>query len=179
MKKLVIVDRDGVINEDSSDFIKHPDEWIPIPGRLEAIAALNQQGFTVVIASNQSGLARGYFDESMLAQIHAKMHSVLHALGGTISQVFYCPHGPQDNCHCRKPQPGLLEQIAREYDCSLANVPFVGDSWRDVQTAQAAGAQPILVLTGNGRKTQEKHAADLIKIPVYRDLWAFSQAWLE
>ncbi|MCS5709805.1 D-glycero-beta-D-manno-heptose 1,7-bisphosphate 7-phosphatase [Candidatus Berkiella aquae] len=150
--KLIILDRDGVINEDSPDYIKSVDEWHPIPGSLEAIALLNQFGYTVAVATNQSGLARGFYDETTLNAIHDKMRLSAKTVGGHIDSIFYCPHGPNDHCDCRKPKPGLLQQIAAHYQISLTTVPYVGDSYRDLDAANRAGAVPILVLTGNGHK---------------------------
>ena len=151
--KLIILDRDGVINEDSEEYIKHPDEWIAIPGSLQAIARLHQAGWTVAIASNQSGLARGYFDVATLASIHQKLRRELAHFGGAIDAFFVCPHGPGDGCSCRKPLPGLFLDIANRYDVSLAGVPAVGDSLRDLQASHAAGCTPWLVQTGNGPRT--------------------------
>lgn len=151
--KLIILDRDGVINEDSDAFIKSPGEWIPIPGSLDAIARLNQAGYQVAVASNQSGLARGLFDVNALEQIHKKFLGLVADKGGEILMIRYCPHGPDDNCDCRKPRPGLLRDIANEAQVSLQNVPVVGDSLRDLQSAVAVGASPILVRTGKGEKT--------------------------
>lgn len=174
MKKLIVLDRDGVINFDSEEYIKHPSEWLPIPGSLEAIALLNQKGYTVVVATNQSGLARQLFDMETLLAIHDKMHRELAMHGGHIADIFFCPHGPDDHCACRKPKPGLLEQIAHKYDIALSEVPFVGDSIRDIETAQAIGAIPILVLTGNGKKTLEKHQSKLSHVMHYADLMQFA-----
>ncbi len=146
--KLVIMDRDGTINEDRDDFVKTADEWIALPGALEAIAKLNHAGWHVVVASNQSGLGRGLFDVAALNAMHSKMFKQLAMLGGRIDAVFYCPHTPDENCACRKPQPGLYRQIAERYGLDLANVPVVADSARDLQAAIAVGAQPHLVRTG-------------------------------
>lgn len=154
--KLIILDRDGVINQDSDAFVKSPDEWIALPGSLQAIARLTQAGWKVVVATNQSGLARGLFDMDTLNAIHAKMRRELAAVGGSIDAVFLCPHGPDDNCVCRKPLPGMFEQIGARYDADLNDVPAVGDSLRDLQASSAAGCAPWLVLTGNGAKTQAK-----------------------
>ena len=151
--KLIILDRDGVINEDSEEYIKHPDEWTAIAGSLQAIARLHQAGWTVAIASNQSGLARGYFDVATLASIHQKLRRELAHFGGAIDAFFVCPHGPGDGCSCRKPLPGLFHDIAHRYDVSLAGVPAVGDSLRDLQASHAAGCTPWLVQTGNGPRT--------------------------
>ena len=151
--KLIILDRDGVINQDSDAFVKNPDEWIALPGSLQAIARLTQADWTVVVATNQSGLARGLFDMDTLTAIHAKMRRELAAVGGSVDAVFMCPHGPDDDCTCRKPRPGMFEQIGHRYDVNLAGVPAVGDSLRDLQAAVAVGAHPHLVLTGKGRKT--------------------------
>jgi D-glycero-D-manno-heptose 1,7-bisphosphate phosphatase len=148
--KLVILDRDGTINEDSDDFIKSADEWIPLPGALDAIARLNHAGWHVVVVSNQSGLGRGLFEVSDLNAIHTKMHQMLAAVGGRIDAVFYCPHTPADACHCRKPATALFEQIEDRYGLDLKNVPVVGDSARDVVAGVAVGCEPHLVLTGKG-----------------------------
>jgi D-glycero-D-manno-heptose 1,7-bisphosphate phosphatase len=148
--KLVILDRDGTINEDSDDFIKSADEWKPLPGALEAIARLNHAGWHTVVVSNQSGLGRGLFEVSDLNAIHAKMHQMLAAVGGRIDAVFYCPHTPADACHCRKPDTGLFEQIEDRYGLDLKNVPAVGDSARDAVAAVAVGCEPHLVMTGKG-----------------------------
>ena len=152
--KLVILDRDGVINQDSDQFIKTPEEWKPIPGSLEAIARLNHAGYRVVVASNQSGIGRGLFDMATLNAINEKMYKALGQLGGRIDALFYCPHPAEANCACRKPKPGMFHDIARRFNMSLFEVASVGDSLRDMEAASAAGAQPLLVLTGKGRKTQ-------------------------
>jgi D-glycero-D-manno-heptose 1,7-bisphosphate phosphatase len=151
--KLIVLDRDGVINRDSADYIKSPREWYALPGSLEAIARLGQAGFSVVVATNQAGIARGLFDYDDLFAIHDRMLQQVSDLGGRIDAIFFCPHGPHDGCECRKPAPGLLKQVAWRYSVSLDAVPFVGDSLRDLQAATAAGARPVLVKTGNGRKT--------------------------
>jgi D-glycero-D-manno-heptose 1,7-bisphosphate phosphatase len=153
--KLIILDRDGVINYDSDQFIKNPEEWRPIPGSLEAIARLNQYGYRVVVATNQSGIGRGLFDMTMLNAIHDKMHKACALAGARIDAVFFCPHAADSNCHCRKPKSGMLEEIAARYSlANLRGVPAVGDSLRDLQSAAAVGAMPVLVLTGKGTKTQ-------------------------
>ncbi len=151
--KLVILDRDGVINYDSDNYIKSPDEWRPIPGSLEAIARLNQAGYRVVVASNQAGIGRGLFDMATLAAINDKMHRTVAQAGGRIEAVFYCPHSRDANCNCRKPKPGLLEDIARRFNTDLTGVPAIGDSLRDLQAAVQVHAQPILVMTGKGKIT--------------------------
>ncbi|HEX5538640.1 MAG TPA: D-glycero-beta-D-manno-heptose 1,7-bisphosphate 7-phosphatase [Methylophilaceae bacterium] len=151
--KLVILDRDGVINFDSPQHIKSPDEWIPIPGSLEAIALLNQSGFRVVLATNQSGISRGLFDMATLNAIHDKMHRALGQLGGRIDALFYCPHSAEAECNCRKPKSGMIEEISRRFAIDLDGVPSVGDSLRDLQASAAYGAQPILVRTGKGELT--------------------------
>jgi len=153
--KFVILDRDGVINYDSDQFIKSPEEWKPIPGSLEAIARLNQAGYRVVVASNQSGVGRGLFDMAMLNSIHAKMHKLVAQAGGRIEAVFFCPHPADSACACRKPKPGLLREISSRYHLELKGVPAIGDALRDLEAAAAVGARPILVLTGKGRKTLE------------------------
>ncbi len=151
--KLIILDRDGVINFDSAQFIKSPDEWKPIPGSLEAIARLTHEGWRVVVATNQSGLARGLFEMATLNAIHAKMHRAVAQAGGRIEAVFYCPHAADMACNCRKPRPGLFDEIAARYGRDLAGVPAVGDSLRDLQAAASVGARPLLVRTGKGEKT--------------------------
>jgi D-glycero-D-manno-heptose 1,7-bisphosphate phosphatase len=153
--KLVILDRDGVINFDSAQFIKSPAEWKPIPGSLEAIARLNQNGYRVVVATNQSGIGRGLFDMDTLNAIHNKMHKAVAALGGRIDAIFYCPHAADSQCTCRKPKPGMFERIASSFNVDLDNVPAIGDSLRDLQAGSAAGCRPMLVLTGKGQKTRE------------------------
>jgi D-glycero-D-manno-heptose 1,7-bisphosphate phosphatase len=152
--KLVILDRDGVINHDSPAFIKSPDEWVPIPGSLEAIARLNQAGCHVVLATNQSGVGRGLLDIATLCAIHDKMHLALAQVGARVDAVFYCPHGQDAGCACRKPKPGMLEDIAHRFNVDLTDVPCVGDALRDLQAADAVGAQPLLVLTGKGNQTK-------------------------
>lgn len=143
--KLIILDRDGVINYDSLEYIKTPEEWIEVPGSLQAIVRLNQAGYSVAIATNQSGIARGLYDEKMLTAIHQKMLSALSVMGGRIDTIVYCPHLPEDNCLCRKPKPGMLLQIANFFNCSLQKVVFIGDKQTDVAAAQAVNATPILV----------------------------------
>lgn len=155
--KLIILDRDGVINHDSDAFIKSPDEWIPIKGSLEAIARLNQAGYRVVVATNQSGVARGLFDIQTLNAIHQKMHNAAQQVGADIDAVFFCPHSADDNCDCRKPKPGMFHEIAKRFNISLrGGVATVGDSLRDLQAGYVAGCAPFLVLTGKGEKTQAK-----------------------
>ncbi len=151
--KLIMLDRDGVINHDSEQFIKSPDEWRPIPGSLEAIARLNHAGFRVVVATNQSGIGRGLFDMAMLNAIHDKMHKALAQAGGRIDAIFYCPHSGDSQCDCRKPKTGMLREIGVRFGVDMTGVPCIGDSLRDLQAADAVGAQPILVLTGKGEKT--------------------------
>ena len=152
--KLVILDRDGVINYDSAAYIKSPEEWKAIPGSVEAIARLTQAGFHIVVATNQSGIGRGLFGMATLNAIHEKMHRAVGHAGGRIDAVFYCPHAAQAGCDCRKPKPGLLEEIARRFNANLRDVPCIGDAARDLEAASDVGAQPILVLTGKGKKTR-------------------------
>lgn len=156
MARFVILDRDGVINFDSDEFIKSPAEWEPIPGSLEAIARLNQAGFRVVVATNQSGVGRGLYDMATLNAIHDKMHRLLAQYGGRIDAVFYCPHTNTDECDCRKPSAGMFREIANRYNVDLKGVPAIGDSLRDLQAAAEVGASPILVRTGKGERTLEK-----------------------
>jgi D-glycero-D-manno-heptose 1,7-bisphosphate phosphatase len=151
--KLVILDRDGVINHDSELFIKSADEWHPLPGSLEAIAHLSQAGYHIVVATNQSGIGRGLFDMLALNAIHNKMHRAVAQHGGRIDAVFFCPHAADSTCGCRKPKPGMLMEIGRRFNVDLAAVPVVGDALRDLQAAANAGALPILVRSGKGAKT--------------------------
>lgn len=168
--KLIILDRDGVINQDSDDYIKSVEEWIPIPGSLEAIARLNHAGYRVIVATNQSGLGRGYFDIDTLNAIHNRMQQKLSVLGAQIEAIFFCPHTPKTHCCCRKPLPGLLEDIAERLRTDLTRIPMIGDSLKDIQAATMVGASPSLVLTGKGQSVAEKHRDDLTGIPIYQDL---------
>lgn len=152
--KLIVLDRDGVINFDSASFIKSPAEWKPIPGSLEAIARLHQAGYRVVVATNQSGVGRNLFDMDTLNAIHQKMHHAVAAVGGRIDAIFYCPHTADADCDCRKPKPGMFKRIASCFNVDMTGVPAVGDSLRDLQAADQVGARPYLVLTGKGQKTQ-------------------------
>ena len=156
--KLIILDRDGVINFDSEQFIKSPDEWKPIPGSLEAIARLNQWGWRVVVASNQSGVGRGLFGMDTLNAINEKMVKSLAQVGGRLDAIFFCPHAADSTCDCRKPKPGMFLQIAERFNVSLERVPVVGDSLRDLQAGVAVGCKPYLVLTGKGQKTRDDPA---------------------
>jgi D-glycero-D-manno-heptose 1,7-bisphosphate phosphatase len=176
---LIILDRDGSINEDRDDFVKSADEWVPLPGALEAIARLNHAGWHTVIATNQSGLGRGLFDMAALNAMHTKMNAALARVGGRIGAVFFCPHAPEDQCSCRKPLPGLYEQIGERYGVNLETVPAVGDSVRDIEAAVAAGCMPHLVLTGKGALMTDAQLAELKqRIPelqVHADLAAFAE----
>ena len=151
--RLVILDRDGVINQDSDDYVKSPEEWIPLPGSLEAIARLNHAGYVVMVATNQSGIARGYYDIDALNAMHAKMNRLLAQVGGRVDGVVFCPHGPDDACDCRKPLPGMYREIGERARVPLAGVPVIGDSLRDIEAAIAVGARPMLVRTGKGERT--------------------------
>lgn len=154
--KIAILDRDGVINHDSDQFIKSPDEWQPIDGSLEAIARLSQAGYRVVVATNQSGVGRGLFDMATLNAIHDKMHKAVIQAGGRIDAIFFCPHAADADCNCRKPKSGMIEAIAERYNVDLSEVPAIGDSLRDLEASARLGARPMLVLTGKGKKTQAK-----------------------
>ena len=181
---LVILDRDGVINHDSDDYIKSPDEWQPLPGSLEAIARLCRADYTVVVATNQAGVGRGLFSQEMLIRIHRKMASSIRDKGGRLDSVFFCPHSPAEQCGCRKPKPGMLLEISDRLGIGLSGVPVVGDSLRDLEAAEAAGAIPVLVKTGRGRLTQEKLSKGelshtLGQTPVYAELAAFTDAVLD
>ncbi|OOZ40093.1 D-glycero-beta-D-manno-heptose-1,7-bisphosphate 7-phosphatase [Solemya pervernicosa gill symbiont] len=177
MVKLVILDRDGVINEDSDDFIKTPDEWVPIPGSLEAIARLNSAGYRVVVITNQSGIARGLFDTETLISIHDKMHNLLAEMGGEVEAVLFCPHGPKDDCSCRKPRGGMFKQLASRLGIDLNGVPAVGDSGRDLEAAASAGALPVLVRSGKGERTLAS-GISLEAIPLFENLAAFVDSYL-
>jgi D-glycero-D-manno-heptose 1,7-bisphosphate phosphatase len=168
--KIAILDRDGVINKDSDQYIKSPDEWIAIEGSLKAIARLNHAGYRVYIATNQSGLGRGLFSIETLHDIHQKMMAEIQQEGGHVDAIFFCPHTPEDHCECRKPNAGLLLEIARRANQSLKDVPVFGDSYRDLVAAWAVEASPILVKTGKGEMTMAKHAHELVEIPIYKDL---------
>ncbi len=158
--KLLILDRDGVINYDSDAYIKTVAEWIPLPGALDAIARLSRAGWTVAVATNQSGLARGYYSVPTLESMHQVLRDEVQQRGGAIGLISYCPHGPDEGCACRKPLPGLLTQIAEHYQTALDGVWFVGDSLRDLQAAVAVNAQPVLVCSGKGEQTREKLLPD-------------------
>jgi len=151
--RLIVLDRDGVINYDSDQFIKSPEEWRPVPGSVEAIARLNHAGYRVVVATNQSGIGRGLFDMAMLNTIHEKMHKALAHAGARVDAIFFCPHTADSKCECRKPRAGMLIEIGKRFNTELTGVPCIGDSLRDLQAAETVGAQPILVLTGKGEKT--------------------------
>ncbi|AUA31104.1 D-glycero-beta-D-manno-heptose 1,7-bisphosphate 7-phosphatase [Pseudomonas sp. xss_4] len=172
--KLLILDRDGVINQDSDAYIKSLDEWVPIPGAIEAIAQLSKAGWTVAVATNQSGIARGYYPIATLEAMHARLRMLVAEQGGEVGHIVYCPHGPDEGCDCRKPKPGLLRAIAEHYQANLEGVWFVGDSQSDLQAALAVDAQPVLVKTGKGERTLEKGvpASTLI----YDDLAAIARA---
>ena len=176
--KLVILDRDGTINHDSDQYIKSPAEWKPIKGSLEAIALLTQNGYRVVVATNQSGIARGLFDMATLNSIHGVMHKAVAHAGGRIDAVFFCPHAADANCECRKPNPGMLLEIGRRMNVALDGVPFVGDAMRDLQAAATVGALPVLVLTGKGRKTQKDGGLPQ-GTRVFADLGAFVHDFLK
>ena len=175
--KLVILDRDGTINADSDEFIKSPEEWQPLPGALEAIARLNHAGWHVVIASNQSGLGRGLFDVAALNAMHAKLAKLLAAQGGRVDAIFYCPHTPEDACSCRKPLPGLFEQIGERFGVDLRGVPVVGDTLRDVQAGALVGCEPHLVLTGKGAAFRGRPLPETFPpgTRVHEDLAAFAE----
>ncbi len=175
--KLVILDRDGVINEDSPNYIKSVDEWHPIPGALEAIARLHQAGFHVYVASNQSGIGRGLFDLDALFAIHERMQQALAELGARVEAIEFAPDHPDGASDMRKPEPGMLLDLAKRLQINLEGVPVVGDSFRDLEAARAAGACPVLVLTGNGRCTKKERNVD--GIAIYADLAAFASAWIE
>lgn len=177
-RTVVVLDRDGVINQDSADYIKSPDEWHAMPGSIDAIAKLRKAGFEIAVATNQSGVARGLFSVDTLRAIHQKMLAQIQAAGGCVQRIFFCLHGPDDQCNCRKPKPGLLLQAAEYFACGFDNMIVIGDSERDLLAADAVKARSILVRTGNGRKTERKlraqHSAE--NLEVYEDLAAAADA---
>jgi len=167
--RFVILDRDGTINVDSDDFIKSAAEWQPLPGSLEAVALLNRYGFKVVVVSNQSGIARGLFDLAALNAMHDKMRQLARKAGGEIEAIYCCPHGPDDDCGCRKPKDGLFRRFAADYAADLSQVYAIGDSLRDLQAAETAGARPILVKTGKGANTLKQHPE--LNCPVFETVY--------
>lgn len=175
--RLVILDRDGVINYDSVDYIKSPQEWQPIPGSLEAIARLHRAGYRVVVATNQSGVGRGLLSMDTLAAIHGRMLEQVRKQGGEIDAIFFCPHTPEEGCDCRKPAPGLLKEIAKRLQMNLVGVYVVGDAERDVLAARQVMASPVLVRTGKGAQTL-KQSTVVDDVPVFDDLAAFVDALL-
>ena len=177
--KVVVLDRDGVVNRDSDEFIKSPAEWQPLPGSIEAIADLSRAGFLIALATNQSGLARGLFDIVALESIHEKFRELVKSHGGAVDGIFYCPHGPEDGCSCRKPATGLLRQIETRFACSLRDCWFIGDSLRDLQAARTHGCRPVLVRTGNGMKTEKSLQNNGLEgIEVHDDLRGAANALL-
>lgn len=168
-QRYVILDRDGTINADSDDFIKSPEEWLPLPGSLEAITLLNRHNFKIVVISNQSGIARGLFGQATLEAIHSKMRQLVDEMDGKIEAIYFCPHGPHDDCDCRKPKDGLFRRFAADYHADLSQIYAVGDSLRDLQAAETAGAKPILVKTGKGEKTLQKHPE--LHCPIFDNLY--------
>jgi len=181
-QKLLILDRDGVINQESPDFIKSPDEWIPLKGSLEAIGQLSQAGYDIVIITNQSGIGRGLLSADMLAKIHARLIDHVQQHGGRIQSILFCPHTPEADCECRKPNDGMYSELAFRLGISFNNVYSVGDSVRDLLAAQSAGAKPVLVKTGNGKKSlkeiESNPELDLQSAPVFDNLAHFADAIL-
>lgn len=174
--RLVMIDRDGVINEDSVDFIKSVAEWRPIAGSLEAIAALHRAGWTVTVVTNQSGVGRGLYTEAVLRRIHDHMLKQVRAAGGELAGIYFCPHLPDAGCECRKPQPGMFRTLERELRVSVAGAPYIGDRLSDVEAAEAVGARPILVRTGAGAAAEAALAAR--RVPVFDDLAAAARSLL-
>ncbi len=171
--KYVLLDRDGVINHDSGDFIKSPDEWQPIDRSLEAIALFTKQGYQVVIMTNQSGVGRGLYSDATLTEIHLKMIRMTEQAGGKIKHIYYCPHLPDAGCLCRKPKPGMLEQFSQDENTPLDDIYFIGDSLRDIEAGIAAGARSLLVKTGNGEITLAAHPD--LNIPIFENLYAAAE----
>jgi len=168
-KKYVLLDRDGVINHDSGDFIKSVDEWVPIAKSLEAIALFTKQGYQVVVITNQSGVGRGLYSDAILTDMHLKMTRMVEAVGGEISHIYYCPHLPDAGCECRKPKPGMLHQFSKDADVALDDIYFIGDSLRDIEAGMAAGAKSLLVKTGNGEKTLAANPD--LNVPIFENLY--------
>lgn len=176
MVKLIILDRDGVINHDRDDFVKSPDEWQPIVGSMDAIASLTQSGYTIAVATNQSGLGRGYFTMRTLSEMHSKMHRLVQQAGGEISGIWFCPHTSEHDCDCRKPKAGMIKDILERFQADAEETWLVGDSLRDLQAIEAVGGKAVLVKTGKGLKTLEKHQHELPENTlIFDDLMAFSQ----
>ena len=169
---MVILDRDGVINHMAEDDVKSVDEWDPIPGSIEAISRLKKAGYLVTVASNHSGIARGLYSEADLEAMHEKLRKLLATRGVAIDGIFYCPHGPEANCICRKPKPGLLFKIAKQFRIDLPQTPLVGDNISDIQAARMANAKPVLVRTGKGEYVMQ-HFPEALDVPVYDDLAHF------
>jgi D-glycero-D-manno-heptose 1,7-bisphosphate phosphatase len=182
---LLVLDRDGVVNQDADDYIRSEQDWIPIPGSINAIARLSRAGYRVVIATNQSGLNRGYFTLEDLESIHSRLCAMVEEQGGSIAGIFYCPHRPDENCDCRKPATGLLRAIERELGEPVAGCYFIGDSLKDLQAGQAMSCEPVLVLTGKGMLTRDQLVdgnVDLVNpqaISVYENLHDAAEAILE
>ncbi|MBE0493679.1 MAG: D-glycero-beta-D-manno-heptose 1,7-bisphosphate 7-phosphatase [Thiomicrospira sp.] len=178
MTKIIVLDRDGVINEDSDNFIKSADEWQPIEGSLEAITRLYKAGWTVAVATNQSGIKRGYYDRSTLSQMHIKMQHLLRKQGGRVDWLSYSPYLNDCGSVCRKPLDGMLRAIELRYDCDLKGMPMVGDSLADIKAAQMLGLQPFLVRTGKGERSLASGDKCLQNVPVYANLYEFVKEWL-
>lgn len=174
-RRLVILDRDGVINQDSDAFVKSAAEWQPLPGSMEALGLLTRAGYTIAVATNQSGIGRGLLDRDTLYAMNRKLRREAAKHGGVVDRVVFCPHLPDDGCDCRKPAPGLLQQLGRHYGIALDGVPFVGDTLRDIDAAVAAGAEPILVLSGNGRKTARELEKRGRSVETHADLLEFAK----
>ena len=181
-QKLLILDRDGVINVESPDFVKSPEEWVPIKGSLEAIGRLSQAGYDIVVITNQSGIGRGYFSADMLAKMHARMIDYVQQYGGKIQSILFCPHTPDDECDCRKPKDGMYQELAERLNIGFGDVYSVGDSVRDLLAAKTAGANPVLVKTGNGKKSLKEIESSpelgLTSAPVFDNLSSFTDALL-
>ena len=174
LERFIVLDRDGVINEDSDNYIRSECEWVPIPGSIDAIANLTHAGYRIAIVTNQSGLSRGYFDNGSLNEMHRKLFNLISLRGGNIEIILFCPHIPKDKCQCRKPSIGLLKQLEARIGILLVGLPFIGDSLTDIQTAKQVGMKPILVKTGKGLKTLASDQAELDGVEVYDDLQAAS-----
>lgn len=173
-ERIIVLDRDGVINEDRDDYVRSAEQWVPIPGSLEALGRLSRAGFRIAVVTNQSGLARGFFDHRALNAMHRKLYELMGRHGGRIEMLLFCPHGPWEHCRCRKPHPALFETIQERFGVRLQGVPFVGDSASDVAAARSLGMLPVLVKTGKGQRTLDRHGLDLAGVMIGEDLAAIT-----
>ena len=177
--KLIILGRDGILNEYRDDHVKAPAEWVPIPGALEAVSRLNHAGWHAVVATNQAGIGRGMIDMASVNLIHAHMNKLMQAQGARLDAVFFCPHTPEEQCDCRKPLPGMMLEIGERYGVDLDHVPVAADTLRDLQAAHAAGCEPHLVRTGRAAQLDDAVVEQWCKqvpgVRVHADLSAMAE----